>query len=61
MARPKANPQPQSEDTPQASLQEPQGPAIEYIGDGAEKVKFTVNPKAAHYKVFAIGQVVETL
>lgn len=46
---------------PKAAPQKPKGPIIEYFGEGAEKVKFTINPKASHYKVYADGSVVETL
>jgi len=36
-------------------------PVIEYRGEGAELVKFTINPKAKSYMVYASGMVVETL
>lgn len=37
------------------------GPRIEYFGEGADQVIFTVNPKASHIRVYAGGQIVETL
>lgn len=37
------------------------GPVIEYRGDGAKDVVFTVNPAARHYLVHASGVVWETL
>lgn len=36
------------------------GPSIEYIGEGAEQVKFEINPKATAYRVYANGQILET-
>lgn len=30
-------------------------PVIEYHGEGAEKIKFTVDPKASRIRVFANG------
>lgn len=30
-------------------------PVIEYHGEGAEKIKFTVDPKAARIRVYANG------
>ncbi len=41
------------EDTPAS------GPTIEYVGAGAEKVKFTINPKAERYIVHASGLIKE--
>lgn len=42
--------------TPKATPQVPQGtPVIEYHGEGADKVKFTVDPKARRIRVFANG------
>ncbi len=41
---------------PKAPAVEPQGqPAIEYIGEGADKIKFSVDPKAKRIRVFANG------
>lgn len=37
------------------------GPVINLIGEGADKVKFTINPKAARYDVHSTGMVVEHL
>lgn len=37
------------------------GCPVEYIGEGAELVTFTANPKATLIKVYANGIVVETL
>ncbi len=31
------------------------GPKIEYFGEGAEKIKFTVDPKATVIRVYANG------
>lgn len=39
----------------------PDGPKIEYFGEGAEKVPFTVNPLAERYVVYANGIVMEYL
>lgn len=39
----------------------PKGPTVEFIGEGADNVIFSANPKAKHIKVFADGMVVETL
>lgn len=36
------------------------GPSIEYFGEGAENVQFTVNPKAVAVRVYANGSVLET-
>ena len=36
----------------------PKSPNVEYIGEGAEKVKFTVDPKAKRTRVYASGVVV---
>lgn len=47
-------PQP-PKDTPVVSV----GPIIEYIGEGAELVKFSINPKAVRYVVNASGQIKE--
>ena len=33
----------------------PGGPQIEYFGEGADKIKFTVDPKATRIRVFANG------
>lgn len=43
--------------TPKAPSQESGGPKIEYFGEGAEKVKFTVDPKATSIRVYANGLV----
>ena len=37
------------------------GPIIEYIGEGAELVVFTINPNATRYVVNASGQVLEDM
>jgi hypothetical protein len=37
------------------------GPVIEYLDKGAEKVQFTINPKAIRYVVRSDGQVLEYL
>lgn len=37
------------------------GPTITYVGEGADKVVFTVNPNALRYVVHASGLVVEDL
>jgi hypothetical protein len=50
-------PQPVPKDLPQAEQTTP----IEYIGEGAEKVKFTINPKATKYVVHASGLIKEYL
>ena len=42
-------------------VDKPTGPPIEYIGEGADKVKFTINPKAVKYVVHANGMVKEYL
>lgn len=34
------------------------GPKIEYFGEGAEKIKFTVDPKATVIRVYANGLIV---
>lgn len=36
------------------------GPEIEYVGEGAKEVVFTIHPKARKYVVHATGQVLET-
>lgn len=41
--------------TPKAPVEESKGPKIEYFGEGAEKIKFTVDPKARAVRVFANG------
>lgn len=33
----------------------PEGPKVEYFGEGAEKIKFTVDPKASRIRVYANG------
>jgi hypothetical protein len=43
------------EDKPKAPKKVPDGPKIEYFGDGADKVKFTVDPKAKSVRVYANG------
>lgn len=35
------------------------GPIIEYLGEGAERIKFPINPKAVKYIVRADGQIQE--
>lgn len=43
---------------PKASSVEPKGNTkIEYIGEGADKIKFTVDPKATRIRVYANGTV----
>lgn len=37
------------------------GPRIEYVGEGAEKIEFAVNPKATRYVVKSNGMVLEYL
>ena len=37
------------------------GPVIEYRGEGAEDVVFTVNPLARHYLVNGNGTIMETM
>lgn len=44
-AKPPKTPAVESKDTP----------IIEYFGEGAEKIKFTVDPKAARVRVYANG------
>lgn len=46
---------------PQELPQDQPKPIIEYIGEGAEEVKFTINPKATRYVVNANGMVKEYL
>lgn len=41
--------------TPKAPVEESKGPKIEYFGEGAEKIKFTVDPKATAIRVYANG------
>jgi hypothetical protein len=41
--------------TPKAPAEESKGPKIEYFGAGAEKVKFTVDPRATSIRVYANG------
>jgi hypothetical protein len=36
-------------------------PIVEYVGEGAKNIKFTINPKAARYVVNANGMVMEYL
>jgi len=39
----------------------PKAPAnVEYVGEGADKVKFTVDPKAKHTRVYSSGMIVVT-
>jgi len=35
----------------------PSNPPIEYVGEGADKVKFTVDPKAKLIRVYADGRI----
>lgn len=54
MARAKpSNPQPQ----PSEDGAKPQEQVIEYFGDGAEKVKFEIDPKATRIRVYADGRI----
>lgn len=46
---------------PQEAPQDQPKPIIEYVGEGAEKVKFTINPKATRYVVHAAGMITEYL
>lgn len=59
--KPKAVPQVDPEMTSEVTPKAASGPVIEYIGDGAEKVKFTINPKATRYVVTTGGLVKEYL
>lgn len=53
--------QPKPQQVPKALPQAEPTPVIEFIGEGAEKVLFTVNPKALKYVVHANGMVKEYL
>lgn len=56
MAKPNSQPlAPQ----PMVDLPLDTGPRIEYVGEGAEKVKFTINPNAKSYVVKSNGMVLE--
>ena len=33
------------------------GPKVEYFGEGADKIKFTVDPKATRVRVYANGMI----
>lgn len=46
--------------TAQAPQVDPKGPEIVYVGEGAEKIKFKVNPKARKYVVRSDGQILES-
>lgn len=46
---------------PVAAAATPSGPIVEYIGEGAELVKFAIDPRASKYVVNANGVVLETL
>lgn len=35
----------------------PTGVPIEYLGEGAEKIKFTVDPRATSIRVYADGRI----
>jgi hypothetical protein len=50
-----ANPASAAPKTPKVPAKEPGGPKIEYFGEGAEKIKFTVDPKAKTVRVHANG------
>lgn len=50
-----ANPASAAPKTPKVPVKESGGPKIEYLGEGAEKIKFTVDPKARVVRVFANG------
>lgn len=39
----------------------PAGPVIEYVGEGARDVVFTINPKASKYVVRADGMILESM
>lgn len=49
-----ANPASAAPKTPKIP-KESGGPKIEYFGQGAEKIKFTVDPKATVIRVYANG------
>lgn len=40
-----------------ASAPKEASPVIEYLGEGADKVKFTVDPKARLIRVYADGRI----
>lgn len=51
-----ANPSSPAKKAPK-EVKDPSGPRIEFLGEGAEKVKFTVDPKATHIRVYADGRI----
>ena len=46
------------EEKPKDPKKETKGPKIEYYGEGADKIKFTVDPKATLVRVYANGMIV---
>lgn len=55
-----ANPNPVSaapKKEPKEAKVVPSGPPIEYLGEGAEKIKFTVDPRAKNIRVYADGRI----
>lgn len=42
---------------PEAQAQETPKPVIQYLGEGAENVKFEIDPRAALIRVYADGRV----
>ena len=42
---------------PKETVVSPKGPPIEYIGVGADKVKFTMDPRATNIRVYADGRI----
>ena len=53
-----ANPASAAPKTPKVPAKESGGPKIEYFGEGAEKIKFTVDPKASTVRVYDNGIIV---
>ena len=53
--------QPKPQQDPKVLPQANPSPIIEYVGEGAEKVKFTINPKATRIVVNANGLIREDL
>lgn len=56
-ASPQVDPEMITEVTPEVAS----GPVIEYVGEGAELIKFNINPKATKYVVNANGMILETM
>jgi hypothetical protein len=59
--KPKQVPQDLPQAEPKAVTTPELSPSIEYIGEGAKDIKFTINPKATRYVVNANGMVMEYL